>query len=951
MNKTLSLWITSGLVILVVSYALISSGSAFALRSVALSPMPPMTFTVTNNNDTGDGSLRVAIDQANTNPGTDLINFNPGIGTINVTGIPLPAITEAVTIDGGSPKTELNGDGAGGAADGLLIMTNGVTIKNMVINRFSGVGINIQGDGNNVQGNFIGTNVAGTSALGNASGGVLVAGANNVIGGTTAAARNVISGNGSSAVTLNGNISHDNTVLGNFIGTDASGAGALANNGTGVGVFSGAFNNTIGGLVAGAGNTIAFNAGRGISIPGGVGNGILANSISNNEQLGIDLSDDAGVTPNDDCDPDTGANGLQNFPVLTSAASGGGMTTIQGSLNSTAVSTFRIEFFSSPSCDSSGNGQGAVFRGATNVSTSAACVANINLNLGIAVPVGQVITATATDSANNTSEFSACVMVVNAPSCSVNCPADVFAFTGPNAISCKAPVSYSAPTTSGTCGAVTCTPPSGSIFDVGTTTVNCSEGGGTKCSFNVTVDDTTRPRLTCSTGVTTTAQSGKTSKAVDFPAPTATDNCSPVDINCSPPSGSTFNIGTTLVTCSGTDSSLNTTLCFFNVTVLDAEGPVIVCPASVNVSPAPGQTSAVVTYPPPSATDNLPGVTTACSPASGSTFPLGTTPVTCTATDATGNRSSCTFSVSVGGPQAKVTIPAGGASVEFGNPTPIPSRRKPQKQRNNPCSLFIIENIGFAPLVLTFDSINRVGADVDNGKIGAPSDLKYFTMSLVTGGQSQTELNVGDAVNVQPRGAQTFCLRFSPLLPGLAGKTTGIAAADDLPDTMTSRVTFRQNGGAPISVPVLSHVGTALTLINPSNPRRSPVVGFSRSGNNFDVSYAVHDSNGDISKAKYEFLDSSGQVIGEAFETDLAEPIRALNPVRGQSIGVEQSFTGANDHPEVTGVRVTVFDGETSATGSASATAARPVSAQLLNRKQGVTLLLPKVRLKPLFPL
>ena len=242
-------------------------------------------------------------------------------------------------------------------------MTNGVTIKNMVINRFSGVGINIQGDGNNVQGNFIGTNAAGTSALGNASGGVFVAGANNVIGGTTAGARNIISGNGSSAVTLNGNISHDNTVLGNFIGTDASGAGALANNGTGVGVFSGAFNNTIGGLVAGAGNTIAFNAGRGISIPGGGGNGILANSIFNNEQLGIDLSDDAGVTPNDPCDPDSGANGLQNFPVLTSAASGGGMTTIQGTLDSTAVSTFRIEFFSNPLCDVSGEWTGSCFPG------------------------------------------------------------------------------------------------------------------------------------------------------------------------------------------------------------------------------------------------------------------------------------------------------------------------------------------------------------------------------------------------------------------------------------------------------------------------------------------------------------------------------------------------------------------------------------------------------------
>lgn len=949
MNKTLSLCITSGLVILLVSAALISSRSALAVRSAVLSPMPPMTFTVTINDDMGVGSLRAAIDQANTNPGADLITFNPGIGTINLVS-PLPAITEAVTIDGGSPKTELNGDGAGGGADGLLIMTNGVTIKNMVINRFSGVGINIQGDGNNVQGNLVGTNAAGTLAVGNASGGVLGAGANNVIGGTTAGARNVISGNGSSAVTLNGNISHDNTVLGNFIGTDASGAGALPNNGTGVGVFSGAFNNTIGGLGAGAGNNIAFNAGRGISIPGGGGNGIFANSIFNNEQLGIDLSDDAGVTPNDPCDPDGGANGLQNFPVLTSAASGGGTTTIQGTLDSTAVSTFRIEFFSSPLCDGSGNGQGAVFLGATNVSTNAACVANINVNVGIAVPVGQVVTATATDSGNNTSEFSACVTVVAGPSCAITCPANVFNFTGPSSINCKAPVSYSAPATSGSCGTVTCTPPSGSIFDVGTTTVNCAEGGGAKCSFTVTLADNTAPKLTCSNGVTVTAPSGKTSTPVDYPAPTGTDNCSSVDIKCSPPSGSTFNIGNTLVTCTGTDSSVNTAQCFFTVTVRDADGPVIVCPASVNVSPAAGQSSAVVTYPPPSVTDNLPGVTTVCSPPSGSTFPLGTTPVTCTATDSNGNQASCTFSVNVGGPVAKITIPAGAAAVEFGNPTPVASRRKPQKPRNNPCSLFIIENIGVAPLVLTFDSISRTGANVDNGKISAPSDLKYFTLSLVVGGQSGVELNVGDTVTIQPRAAQTFCLKFSPLLPGLAGKTTGIAAADDLPDTMTSKVTFRQNVGSPISVPVLSHVGTALTLINPTNPRKAPVVQFSRSGNNFTVSYAVHDSNLDITKAKYEFLNSGGQVVGEAFEVDLAEPIRGLNLVRGQSVGVEQSFSGASDHPEVTGVRLTVFDGETSVSDSASATATAAMRAQLINRKQGVTLFLPEAKLKPLFP-
>ena len=170
-------------------------------------------------------------------------------------------------------------------------------------------------------------------------------------------------------------------------------------------------------------------------------------------------------------------------------------------------------------------------------------------------------------------------------SCAITCPANVFNFTGPSSINCKAPVSYPAPSTSGSCGTVTCTPPSGSIFDVGTTTVNCAEGSGAKCSFTVTLADNTPPKLTCSNGVTVTAPSGKTSTPVDYPAPTGTDNCSSVDIKCSPPSGSTFNIGNTLVTCTGTDSSVNTAQCFFTVTVRDADGPVIVCPASVNVSP------------------------------------------------------------------------------------------------------------------------------------------------------------------------------------------------------------------------------------------------------------------------------------------------------------------------------------------------------------------------------
>jgi hypothetical protein len=389
-------------------------------------------------------------------------------------------------------------------------------------------------------------------------------------------------------------------------------------------------------------------------------------------------------------------------------------------------------------------------------------------------------------------------------------------------------------------------------------------------------------------------------------------------------------------------------LCFFNVTVLDSDAPMIVCPPNIRLSPPAGQTSTVVNYPPPAVTDNLPGAQAVCVPPSGSAFPLGTTTVVCTATDSSGNKSNCSFAVTVGDPQIRITIPTGKAILEFGNPTPVESRRKAKKLKNNPCLEFEAENIGFAPAVLTFDSITRTGADVNSGRIGDPNDLRYYTLySINAQDSSERTLNVGDTVTIQPGGSQRFCARFNALFPALAGKNTAVPASDDLPDLMTSQIIFRTNAGGPISVPILSHVGTAVALIDPTNPRRPPVVSFSRSGNNFNVSCAAHDSNLDINKARYAFLTSRGEVVA-SIDVDLAEPLRAANFVRGQSISIEQVFTGAADHPEVTGVEVTVFDGETSVSGSASATRGTPVAAQLLNHTRGATLYLPEVKLKPL---
>ena len=133
--------------------------------------------------------------------------------------------------------------------------------------------------------------------------------------------------------------------------------------------------------------------------------------------MGIDLSSGSGggVTPNDPGDGDIGGNGLQNFPVLLSAATTGSAVMVQGTLDSSPSAQFMVEFFASPSCDPSGFGEGAAFIGSTPVTTDGMGHATFSLTLPAAVAAGTKATATATRlSTGDTSEFSACVAVTSA---------------------------------------------------------------------------------------------------------------------------------------------------------------------------------------------------------------------------------------------------------------------------------------------------------------------------------------------------------------------------------------------------------------------------------------------------------------------------------------------------------------------------------------------------------
>jgi len=282
--------------------------------------------------------------------------------------------------------------------------------------------------GNRIIGNYIGTDITGSVALGNDFAVVVGAGSNNLIGGVTPGAGNVISGNQAGIIILEP--STNNRVIGNFIGTQADGSSSLGNTFYGVAVDAAATNTLIGGTAPGEGNVIAFNGSfGGVYVTDNSSVGILGNKIFANAGLGIDLDPTPvmdvttdipdGVTPNDVGDADTGPNNLQNFPIIASAISDGTNTTVSGTLNSTANTTFRVEFFANSALDSTSFGEGEQFLGFTTVTTDASGNVSFTETIPTGVPVGQLITATVTDSDNNTSEFSAGVAVATLPGVSI----------------------------------------------------------------------------------------------------------------------------------------------------------------------------------------------------------------------------------------------------------------------------------------------------------------------------------------------------------------------------------------------------------------------------------------------------------------------------------------------------------------------------------------------------
>jgi len=349
---------------------------------------------------------------------------------------------------------------------GLQLQAEGSSVQGLVIQNFGGIGVVVSGANDVVLGDFIGTDPTAMSARANGLG-IAVIGSTDMIGGTAPAARDVVSGNeigvaiaslsigGPSLLTAEAG----STLQGDLIGTNATGTGNLGN--SVIGVALAGSGNIVGGTSPGQANTIAFNGEVGSALNIGVGvvviglspsasapisvqstgNLISGNSIHDNHNMGIGLLDiptssvlpffatttasipsavanflstvNLGVVPNAQTPSGTGPNNLQNFPVIASAVTGGGATTVQGTLQSTPNTAYKVQVFSDPTPGASGYGEGQVYLGQTSVTTGANGLATFALTSSTAVPVGQVIAATAIDPSGNTSEFSKAVTVTS----------------------------------------------------------------------------------------------------------------------------------------------------------------------------------------------------------------------------------------------------------------------------------------------------------------------------------------------------------------------------------------------------------------------------------------------------------------------------------------------------------------------------------------------------------
>ncbi len=276
---------------------------------------------------------------------------------------------------------------------------------------------------------------------------------------------------------------------------------------------------------------------------------------------------------------------------------------------------------------------------------------------------------TATDVAGNTSSCSFKVSIITDNVPAITCPSNIMVNVPDTA--CTAIIAWNDPVLTGVCDFINIvdssnyvsgdTFPSGPPVTVNYILRDTITGIEYTCSFTVTVADTTHPVLQCPENILVEIDSVVNCQAVvNFGIATVSDNCDQaVDLSRDQESGGFFGAGTTTVTYLAVDDFNNTATCSFDITVPDSIPPVLVCPENITVSVTPDSCNAIVIWDSPEPSDNCdPGQIIPVSDfLSGQTFPADTTIVNYTATDNSGNETSCSFSIVVVEDQAPVLTP------------------------------------------------------------------------------------------------------------------------------------------------------------------------------------------------------------------------------------------------------------------------------------------------------
>jgi len=401
-----------------------------------------------------------------------------------------------------------------------------------------------------------------------------------------------------------------------------------------------------------------------ISCPSDITQTATSNQCNRTVSYSVTASDACGATPS--LTSGLGSNGV--FPVGTTTES----WTATDPAGNTASCSFTVTITDNQnpsiicpaniSVDNTAGDCGAAVSYAA-VSSSDNCSVQTVSTLsggasGSTFGVGvNAVTLRATDASSNTAQCSFTVTVIDNENPVLSCPSNINVSNDVG--DCFATVTWPTVTATDNCTAGTPSqtsgPNPGPNFPVGTSTVIYSVSDNNSntgtCQFTVTVTDSEDPEIACPANISLQAASGSCSENVSYSTPTATDNCSvsSVSLTSGPASGSSFNVGASTVTWTATDAAGRTDVCSFTVTVTDVQNPSISCPSDISVAASTGACTASVTYSSPVALDNCSGVTSALTTGqvSGGSFGVGINSVTYTATDASSNTATCSFTVTV----------------------------------------------------------------------------------------------------------------------------------------------------------------------------------------------------------------------------------------------------------------------------------------------------------------